>query len=29
MSTTEVQPNGVNVTRLVQTVEAIKGDPSA
>ncbi|WP_034274635.1 OsmC family protein [Haloechinothrix halophila] len=28
MSTTEVHPNGVNVTQLVQTVEAIKGDPS-
>jgi len=28
MSTTEVQPNGVNVTQLVQTVEAIKGEPS-
>lgn len=28
MSTTEVHPNGVNVTQLVQTVEAINGDPS-
>lgn len=28
MSTTEVHTNGVNVTQLVQTVEAIKDDPS-
>lgn len=28
MSTTEVHPNGVDVTQLVQTVEAITADPS-
>ncbi|GAA5126365.1 OsmC family protein [Haloechinothrix salitolerans] len=28
MSTTEVHPNGVDVTQLVRTVEAIKNDPS-
>lgn len=28
MSTTEARPNGVDVTQLVQTVEAIKNDPS-